>query len=358
MAKYEDMQEGFMWAHEGVLWTTINNLDYSRSDDFFVQGTELGFKAGLFDQPAILFPGAPLDNQTPTLKVVGKFPRYTASWEDDYFYFELTYTAKVPRWFEYNNGKEFQHGDFGAAFMSELPSNVSGTITHKKSGKVFNVSGSGIIEDASGERYSMYEFGGHDWRDVHFDNGWTGSLFVTYDDWQWGMNDKPHMGWIYDPEREEFHTFHAVKGVNQKNVDDEMNPPFHYAKSMEWLAFSEGGTLRLSESNLSYVPIWFDLKGSPVRARMAYGRASLSGEFIRRDGSVVKLNDGIATTEHFNKIIPDFHGTATWFLAILILSWGLYWGVCSRAVGRSIVAPAVVTAGLFAGNIILLFHWS
>jgi hypothetical protein len=206
--------------------------------------------------------------------------------------------------------------------MNELAFDVSGTITHKKDQKSFRVTGTGLFEDALGVPWNWFEWGPHDWMDMHFPDGWTAVLWKANDDWQWGYHPYPHLGWIYDPEREAFYTFYRVEILDQELVVDELNKGFDYPKWSKWRAIAAEGTLEVHVKNISYGPILANLAFSPWSPRMSYGVNAIEGRFVRRDGTEIELKDGFSTMEHFMRFFPDFRYRGPILLILLILSWG------------------------------------
>jgi hypothetical protein len=241
----------------------------------------------------------------------------------------------------YEEGRPFQAGDHGRGSMNETAGDITGTIIHKKTGERFEVSGVGLLEHAAGVPWSWLDWGGSNWNDVHFPGGWHGSLWKTYDDWQWGSNSYPESGWIWDPELKKVHYFHRTEIVEIDMVTDKISG-LSYPKRSVWRAYSPEATLEIENVSRTFKPRETVLPNFGS-LKMAYGNNAVTGQLIRRDGSVVELKDGIGTMEVFKPVIPDYIFWGPFSLVMLVLSWSAYAGVVRREAKRSIAPP--VAAG-------------
>lgn len=340
--------EGFIWADKGYLWADFKTFGESPFKEATRQG--LATLPAPDDQIELSLPGAPWDIQAKELSFLGRYPDYHFDFEDDDFKFALTLSASVPGWYQYNNGVPFRAGDFGMGSMNELAGHISGSIVHKRSGQRFELSGSGLMENAVGLPWSWIEWGAHDWSDFHFPGGWSGSLWKAQDDWQFGYHADPHLGWLWDPQQKKFLSFTRVDLIDVQYVRDPLSK-LEYPLRATWRAIGPDGTLELHNTNLTFKPreSRFPLGPFEFALGMSYGNNTATARLIRRDGSVVALEDGIGTMEHFNRVIPDYVFWGPALLVMLVLAWGAHGVIASRSARRS-VAPAIfwTLCGLFA----------
>jgi len=264
-----------------------------------------------------------VDIQTPppySFSVLGYYPKYKMQYEDADFKYDLDYSALIP-WYMFNDGIPWRTGDFGWYSINELACGIEGTILHKETKKTFRVKGTGVLEDSIGLPCNWVDWGTHDYLNIEFPSGWYGSLWKARDDWQWGYNPYPQTGWIYDPERKEFHTFHRVEIVEREMGHDDTNDR-GYALRTLWRAIAKGGTLNIETKNVSYNPTVIPIAFTPFSKKLSYGKNVHHAWFVRTDGTTVELKDGYGLQEDFYSDIPDYRYIGPGFLILLILSWG------------------------------------
>ncbi|MGV6807541.1 MAG: hypothetical protein ACWA5K_06535 [bacterium] len=346
--------DGFIWADKGFLWADYKTINKVKLKEGLRQG---GTEAPVTEQIELTRPGAPWDIESPTTSYLGKFPNYNIQYEDKNFKFDLHLTERTPRWYLYNDGEPFEAGDFGKGSMNELASNVTGTITHKQTGKTFNiVKGTALFEDAIGVPWSWIEWGAHDWMDHHYEGGWSGSLWKAQDDWQWGYNTKPHEGWLYDPEQEKFHKFERVDITDVEYVKEPISG-LEYPLHATWVAHAAEGTLHVKTTNLTMKPRETLFPPFDFSLKMSYGNHVTEATFIRRNGEVVELGEGIATMEHFDNIFPDYVFWGPFMLVLLGLTWGGRAIVIRKAKGEPASGTYAVLIAYFLGVFFLYHHW-
>ena len=210
-------KDGFIFSNRGFLWA--DGIDQGSEGQFFSQGSRLDTEAdnnihvGDFDEPVLYYPGAPFDVLTKNMSMFGKYPDYQLEYEHSDFTFRLNYLM--------NDGKLFRNGDMGAGTMQTLPTVVTGSIIHKKTGKAFNVRGFGLMQNCTGHPWSWLDWGYHDYMHFNFADGWAGGFWKGRGDWQWGYSSYPEIGWIYNPERKEYQTLSRLEMVSTSEEIDE-----------------------------------------------------------------------------------------------------------------------------------------
>lgn len=350
-------KDGFIWADQGHLWADFKTFGESP----IVEGSRLGLDPPLRpnDQLELTVPGAPWDIDSKELSFFGRYPDYDFRFENENFHFDLRLKAGVPGWYQYNDGVPFKVGDFGTGSMNELTGQISGTIVHKQTGKRYAVSGTGLMENAVGLPWSWIEWGAHDWNDFHFPGGWSGSLWKAKDDWQFGYHARPHLGWMWDPERNKFLSFTRVELVDVEYVRDPTSG-LQYPRHAVWRAFGPDGTFELRNTNLTFKPreSRFPLGPFEFALGMSYGNNLSTARLIRRDGSVVELKDGIGTMEHFNPVIPDYAVVGPLLLVLLVLAWGAHGIAVRRAERRGLALPITGIVLALLGIWLLDLMWS
>lgn len=337
---------GFVWSDKGFVWGDYKTFGAVKLEE----GTRLGLDRTISksEQLELTVPGAPWDVYSPTTSFFGRFPNYEVTFKDRNFEFDLKLTAATPAWYMYNEGRPFRAGDFGLGSMNELAVSIAGVITHKQTGETFNLSGTGLMEDAIGLPWSWIGWGTHDWCDVHFPDGWRGSLWKAQDDWQWGYHRDPHLGWLWDPELKRFLTFYRVDLIEVEYVTDQLSG-LEYPKHAVWRAIGPDGTLEVENTNLTFKPRETRFPPFNISLKMSYGDNISKGRLVRRDGTVVELGIGIGTMEHFIRAIPDYVFWGPLMLVLLVVVWSAYAAAIRRQAGRSVVPPvAWCGAGLFA----------
>jgi hypothetical protein len=310
---------GFNWSDQGFLWAGPTYVGKGRR--FFVEGSRYDYSVPMNVLSEVVLPGAPIDVKAENLSFLGKFPEYNIRYEDDYFKFDLVYRARSNRWYHWNGGAPFQTGDFGLGTMTEMPCDIEGTIVQKAENKHFQVMGAGVMEDAAGLPWSWFDWGNHNWAAVSFPNGWAVGIWKAQDDWQWGYNRKPEEAWIWDPEKQVFHSASRVQILEEELTHDELND-MEYLKSCHWRAYTNEGVLEMKGRQLCFNPIKRGVPFTPFVFKEAYGVGAFEGTFVRPDGSTVELKDGFGTPEHFVGLFPDMFWLCPILLLLLILSWG------------------------------------
>jgi len=351
----DDVKEtdGFIWADKGFLWADYKTINDVKLKEGLRQGMS---EAPVTEQLELTRPGAPWDIESPTTSYLGKFPNYDIIYEDKNFRFDFKTSERAPRWYLYNDGEPFEAGDFGMGSMNELASNVAGSITHKQTGKTFKVKGTGLFEDAVGVPWSWIEWGAHDWMDHHYKNGWSGSLWKAQDDWQWGYNTKPHEGWIWDNDQKKFHKFERVDITDVEYVREPISG-LEYPKRATWVAHAAEGTLHVETVNLTMKPRETLFPPFDFSLKMSYGNHTTKATFIRRNGEVVDLGDGIATMEHFDSIFPDYVFWGPFMLVLLGMSWGGRAIAIRHAKEEPASGTYAVVGAYFIGVVVLYYHW-
>ena len=353
--KKAEQIDGFEWSDRGFLWHTSA-----------LQGTDINLRAGtrlgldkpfrLQDQAELTLPGAPWDRRSDNMSFLGKFPDYKVKFDDGSVTFDLDLAAAVPAWYMYNEGRPMQCGDFSFLSMNELPVNVEGVITHKKTGESFNVSGMALMEANVGIPWNTtLSYGTHDWTDYYFPGGWSGSMWNAHDDWQWGYNRYPNTGWIWDPELEKFHTFHRVEIIEADYVKDKVSKT-EYPQHMLWRGIGTDATLEVETETICLYPNKVSM--GVVTFTMAYGPTVSEGRLLRRDGTVVDLGAGQSFMEYYPAIIPDIAFWGPFVLILLTLIWSAYVFISRKIAGRSIAPPIAWCAAGIIAVIILNAVWS
>ena len=346
--------DGFIWADKGFLWADYKTINQVELKEGLRQGAP---EAPVTEQTELTRSGAPWDIESPTTSYLGIFPNYHITYEDKNFAFDFQLSERTPRWYMYNDGEPFEAGDFGHGSMNELASNVSGTITHKQTGKIFNVNGTALLEDAIGVPWSWIEWGAHDWMDHHYPSGWSGSLWKAQDDWQWGYNTKPHEGWIWDPILEKFHKFERVDITEVEYVKEPISG-LEYPKSAKWIAHAAEGTLHVETTNLTMKPRETLFPPFDFSLKMSYGNHVTKSWFVRRNGEVVDLGEGIATMEHFDNIFPDYVFWGPFMLVLLGMAWGVRAIAIRKECGQPLSGTYAILGGYLMGVFFLYHHWS
>ena len=348
-------EDGFVWGDKSILWASFyvfNPKGYNS------EGTRLGINRPIpiLEQPEITLPGAPWDIKNKATDLFGKWPNYTAKFNNEFFNIDLKMTPTTPGWFKYNDGRPFSAGDFGVGSMNEAAVHVDGTIKHLKSGKVYMVKGTGLIEDALGVPWGLASWGAHDWTSMHFEGGWGGSIWKARDNWQWGYHHGPNNGWLYDPELKKFHRFDRVELINATYETDK-DTGAKWPLSAEWRAIGPDATLVVHTKNVSWMPGELKIVGAPSSMKMAHGLHEATAQLVRTDGTVVELKNGEMIGEHYEALFPDYVFFGPLMLVLLTLTWSAYAAAIRRTGGRSIKPPiAWCVLGLFA-TFVLWFQW-
>lgn len=338
--------DGFKGSDEDFVWYDHNSSGGAN----LKSGTRLGLAHAIphEDQTELTLPGAPWDTFGPILSFLGTFPNYEVKFNDENLGFNLKLNATTPAWYMYNAGQPFRAGDFGLMAMNELPCSVTGSITHKKTGKTFAVSGTALMEGNIGIPCNAnIAFGTHDWTEMHFPGGWSGSLWRARDDWQWGYHRYPNIGWLWDPELRKFLTFYRVDIIDADYVTDEVNG-IEFPRRSLWRAIGPDATLEVENTNLSCIRRESRINVL-VNFKMAYGPNACKGRLLRRNGTVVELGTGTGFMELWPAVIPDIVFWGPTMLILLVLTWSAYAALARRIAGKSILPPMVWCAmGLFA----------
>ena len=124
---------------------------------------------------------------------------------------------------------------------------------------------------------------------------------------------------IYDPENDAFYTFYRVEIFDMEMAWEEVNG-YEYPIRARWRAISKEGTLEVQVRNITFKPRETRLPYTPFSIKMSYGTNAYDARFIRRNGSVVALKNGLGTMEHFMRLVPDYRCLAPSLLILLILS--------------------------------------
>jgi len=336
---YRKDENGFHWGDGNFLWS--GNIGPLPARGGMVEGKRLNRVIGPREQAELTGPGAPWDARGKRLSFLGEYPLYVVEFEDEYFKFILKCRSRATGWYLYNRGEKFTTGDFGRGNCSELPCNVAGEITHKKSGKTFRVSGSGLLEDALGDPWNWFDWGSHNWFSSNFPTGWAVDFWLAPDDWQWGYHEGPHELWVYDATRKQYYTAKKVEYLDFKWDRDEVNE-IKFPRSYRVRAVTEAGVAEITAESVSlnpivvgvdYVPVersenfWVWLAAKfyrllPLKIRLTYSEAKISGVFTYLDGTSVELKDGKGTMEFFPRNVPDMIYITPWSLALLVLLVG------------------------------------
>ncbi|UCD83395.1 MAG: hypothetical protein JSU92_08715, partial [Deltaproteobacteria bacterium] len=307
---------GFHWGDGAYLWS--GNIGPIPAPGGIVEGKRINREIKPWHQGELSGPGAPWDAQGNRLSFLGNFPRYAVDFEDEYFKLNLECKARASGWYLYNQGKTFTTGDFGHGNCSELPCNVTGEITHKKSNTVYKVSGWGLLEDALGTPWNWFDWGSHNWFSSNFSNGWAVGFWLAPDDWQWGYHEGPHELWVWDASRARYYTAKRVEYLDFTWEREEING-IKFPRSYRVRAVTDAGvaeiTARCKSLNpiivgVDYLPIdssenfWLWLVATfyrtlPLKTRLNYSEAEIEGMFTYLDGTSVELEDGMGTMEFF-----------------------------------------------------------
>ncbi|MEW6442556.1 MAG: hypothetical protein AB1640_16580 [bacterium] len=347
--------DGFKWTDGGYLWAGPTYLGKGRR--FFAEGTRYDYAIPMNVLSEVVLPGAPIDVKAENLDILGKFPEYRVRYEDHYFKFDLLYKARCNRWYHWNGGLPFRVGDFGQGTMTEMPCDIEGTIVRKLEQRESAVKGAGVMEDAAGLPWSWFDWGDHNWAAISFPNGWAIGIWKAEDDWQWGYHRKPEEAWIWDAEKETFHSAKRVELLEASLAHDPIND-MEYLASYHWRAYTEEGVLELKGKQLCFNPVKRGVPYTPFTFKESYGIGAYEGSFTRGDGATVELKEGYGTPEHFAGLFPDMFWICPVLLLLAILSWGgtAVAGRVERGQGYRNIVIAVGLLGL--GVIALWWYWS
>ncbi len=309
---------GFHWGNRGYVWSDY--LKFLPARKTIVEGGRYGLEVLPTQMMEVTGPGAPWDVKGPHMSFLGKFPEYEIKFETEFFKFDLIYEARSVGWHLSNNGASFPAGDFGKGRMNELPCDVSGFITHKKSRSMHKVSGQGFMEDANGT-WNWFEWGGHHWFSSHYSNGWAVSFWLSDEDWQWGSKKQPVELWVYDADRRQFYNSHDIEVISM-DWDREPVNGMDFAQQYRIRALTNAGVVDLTAKSITFMPILGEIKFVPWDVKMAYSKGAMEGTFTYLDGSSVDLLDGVGTMENFQRFMPNMIYITPWSLILLVLIIG------------------------------------